>query len=613
MTDNLRGPPPGSVPISLGVRTSATIGLNTPSRARLFPRRSVTRFPRSTDRIVGVPAGPARAGRRRRAWRRRGRRAQVAAVATILGLLLVVTFIATYLTTTLPNQMQVNDLNHELQVEDELGALTAQLVAATQADAIGAQLSQPVALGSAGAPPFAGQDSGWTSTLPQGSGLAVHYTVLGQLAYLPPVGYPTGGASSSCTVTSTTLTCSTAGYNAHLNYSGNRAVYTISFALSGFAALNLSSNNSTVAYTATGSQNVYYQLIGNNNAVTVTSSSTGVTNLTVIGNSDTVTLGATATGNIVIHLYGNHDTVTFSTHTGTGTVKITEFGVYDQVAFTSVASTPAFAVWFTGFNATSPTSTLCPYANLSSTDAVTSFGSTTATLKETLNNSVAYYANQTVATGWTATYQNVPRTTCPYFAKAQIPVTNGATPGAGFAVHLVNTYAPSAEVAFDQGAIIYAQPGGNPAVFESPQMVVKVLNTTKGSSSWTNVTGVLFWIPEFVGTVPGESGVSTADLSFQLLGVQPVLVSNVTGLVTSAATPVTVTVTTPYAAAWLAFVNAHNWPFKASCTPVPPATSAVCNGPYTDYVGLGTVTFAIPTTSLITLGISVASFSVSII
>jgi len=523
-----------------------------------------------------------------------------------------VTFIATYLTTTLPNQMQVNDLNHELQVENELGQLSAQLVAASQAGAVGAQLSQPIALGSAGAPPFAAQDSSWTSTLPQGSGLSVHYTVLGQLAYLPPVGYPAGGTASSCTVTATTLTCSTAGYGPHLNYSGNSAVYTISFASSGFAALNLSSNSSTVAYTALGSQSVWFQLLGSSNTVTITTSSTGVLNLTVIGNSDSVSITDTAaSGNVVLHLYGNHDTVTFVSHTGTGTVKVTDFGVYDKVGFTSVTGTPAFAVWLSGFNATSPTSSLCPYANLSSTDSVTAFGSTTATLKETLNNSVGYYTNQTVATGWTSTYQNVPRTTCPYFTRAPIPVTNGLTPGAGFAVHMQNTYAPNAEVAFDQGAVVYAQGGGTPILFEAPQIVVKVLNTTKGSSSWSNVTGVLFWIPEFVGTVPGESGVATADLSFELLGVQPVLVSNITGLVTSPATPLQITVTTPYAAAWYLWVNDHNWPFKATCTPVAPAPAAVCSGPYQENLGLGTVTFSIPTTNLLNFGVSVASFSVA--
>jgi len=85
---------------------------------------------------------------RRRAWRRRSRRAQVSAVATILGLLLVVTFIANYIATTLPNTMGQNDLQHELQVENQVS-----------------QLSEPITLGSIGAPPFAAPDLGAISTL----------------------------------------------------------------------------------------------------------------------------------------------------------------------------------------------------------------------------------------------------------------------------------------------------------------------------------------------------------------------------------------------------------------------------------------------------------------
>ncbi|MGI0154840.1 MAG: hypothetical protein ACREDE_01715, partial [Thermoplasmata archaeon] len=104
-------------------------------------------------------------GRRRplRKWRLRGRRGQVAAVATILGLLLVVTFLANYLTATLPGQMSVNDLQHDVQVENQVGRLQALLAASVTSGAVGAQLSAPVTLGGAGQPPFAGADSGWVS------------------------------------------------------------------------------------------------------------------------------------------------------------------------------------------------------------------------------------------------------------------------------------------------------------------------------------------------------------------------------------------------------------------------------------------------------------------
>ncbi|HEV2449785.1 MAG TPA: hypothetical protein VGU43_05175, partial [Thermoplasmata archaeon] len=50
----------------------------------------------------------------------RSRRAQVSAVGTVLGLLLVTTYIAGYLATTLPSQMQELEFEHELQVENQL-------------------------------------------------------------------------------------------------------------------------------------------------------------------------------------------------------------------------------------------------------------------------------------------------------------------------------------------------------------------------------------------------------------------------------------------------------------------------------------------------------------
>ena len=80
-------------------------------------------------------------------------------MAVILGLLLVVTFIANYISTTLPSQMGQNDLQHEVTVQNQVAQLAALLQEVAKADAIDAQVSQPVTLGSTSAPPFAGQDS----------------------------------------------------------------------------------------------------------------------------------------------------------------------------------------------------------------------------------------------------------------------------------------------------------------------------------------------------------------------------------------------------------------------------------------------------------------------
>ena len=117
--------------------------------------------------------------RSHRNWRRRGRRAQVAAVATLLGLLLVVTFIANYLSTQLPDQMQANDLNHEIQVENQVGQYAALLQAVSAAHANGAQITQPISLGSAGVPPFAAPDPAYLSAPANGTWAYINYTLTG--------------------------------------------------------------------------------------------------------------------------------------------------------------------------------------------------------------------------------------------------------------------------------------------------------------------------------------------------------------------------------------------------------------------------------------------------
>ena len=131
----------------------------------------ITRLSRPPDgaRPPGPPPHRSRHARRSaRRWRRHGHRAQVSAIATILGLLLVVTFIANYLATTLPNQMEVNDLNHEVQVENQLGHLSRSLESISAGAMVGASFAQPIAMGSAGAPPFANPDGGSISSLQKG-------------------------------------------------------------------------------------------------------------------------------------------------------------------------------------------------------------------------------------------------------------------------------------------------------------------------------------------------------------------------------------------------------------------------------------------------------------
>ncbi|MGA8302136.1 MAG: hypothetical protein WB873_00325, partial [Thermoplasmata archaeon] len=207
---------------------------------------------------------------RLRKWRLRGRRGQVAAVATILGLLLVVTFIANYLTATLPGQMSVNELNHEIQVQDQVGRLQALLEAASSADAVGAQFTQPITLGGAGQPPFAGADS---ASIGPTSGLSFNLTfsLAGPLVYAPPTGgTPNSGIVGSCTLGAASLVC--AGTN-HVTYNFSAAVptnYAITSSGGGTYVINITdsgtsnASRSTVALTVSGALPFTTIILGSN-------------------------------------------------------------------------------------------------------------------------------------------------------------------------------------------------------------------------------------------------------------------------------------------------------------------------------------------------------------
>ncbi|MFZ3356263.1 MAG: hypothetical protein WA549_05835 [Thermoplasmata archaeon] len=86
--------------------------------------------------------------------RGRARRGQVSAVATVFGLLIVVTFISNFLLLQLPGEEANNEYNHLLQVENQLASLEAVLSAQVKQPGFGYTLTAPVTLGSQGVPPF---------------------------------------------------------------------------------------------------------------------------------------------------------------------------------------------------------------------------------------------------------------------------------------------------------------------------------------------------------------------------------------------------------------------------------------------------------------------------
>jgi len=543
------------------------------------------------SRIVRSPAG-ALAGRRSRAhssrsWRRRGRRAQVSAVATIFGLLLVVTFIANYISTTLPQQMTINDINRDLTTENEVGRLTALLQQAAAQSATGSQFSQPIVLGSQGEPPFAGPDNGAIGPLAGGASEALTFTLSGPFA-APYPGVPNSGSDKgcsisatykghatgiSCTVASTVVWNFSAGDGLHYYLNGTVAIGTIA---------NFSTNNSIVSIGSSGGAGSKIYIDGSNDTVYVNASVATSIAVTVVGNYDTLALGATAGAGYNILEVGSHDSISTSV-TGGGGLKLVGFGQYDSLTASGVYL--AIAVYYTGFNLFNPSTYQCPYANSALTNTV---GGTagTVTYNDTTYTNSGHTGN---ASGWTYNYNNPATSNCPFVTVAS---SSTLTLGSGFVVRLHNTYAPRAEVADDFGAVVFAQYGGIPVLIDPPPI----------SLVGTSIT---LWVPALENQIGDEAGTGTAALEFRLVSVQTS--SWPSGAYHFlAGSQVSLVVKTPYAAAWMQYFNASSsFAGDASCV----GTSHVCSGTYAPFGPLGTVTLSVPVTSVV---VEVATFSATL-
>ncbi len=238
---------------------------------------------------------------RTRNWRRRGRRGQVAAVATLLGLLLIVTFIANFLITVVPNQMQVNDLNRDIAVENQFGRLSALLSSAGAQGSAGMQIVQPLTLGSDSVAPWSAQDGSTVGSGRFGATASLSFGLLGASVYSPWPGPPQGGPAlpAGCTFTSGAhvgIACTAALSEVAYNFSGNAKAFTVTSTLAtGLYALNYSTNFSTISISATLGAKVDLGVYGSNDAVTLSVLGGTSFNVTLEGNNDYLNLGGTGT------------------------------------------------------------------------------------------------------------------------------------------------------------------------------------------------------------------------------------------------------------------------------------------------------------------------------
>ena len=542
-----------------------------------------------------VPRRAPRAARashaRMRAWRRRGRRAQVSAIAVLFGLLILVSMIGNYLTSQLPRLMQSNDLDHGLQVEDQVGRLAALIASAVAEAPVGTPVTQPVSLGSNGEPPVAGPDGATISPGRTGSGMAVSFNVVGPLSYNPPGGWSAGGGAFApgCFVSPagsqnpSTVIC---GGGVTLNHNFTNGSHLISVTGGAVLNLNFQSNYSTIVVMTTGNSTNTLTLVGNYDTFFVNTTGGTKAYITIVGNYDSLILPTTGGSTIHVLLVGNNDPITQGSKGGT-TVTVSAWGSEDSFNSTTTGGA-TIAVHYTGFNGSNASSPKCPYSNVSSSDTVSESSSGGGTFGVTYNNTV--YSGTGSSGGWTETWSKVSGLGCPFFTPVALPYRNsGATLGS-FVVHLHNLYAAEADVAFDSGAVVSAVAGGVPELVDPPLI--------------SNASGVLtITIPQFQGQFGAVRGTSTTVLAFRLASVQTiVLPANGFSLSSS----VNVTVTTPYWAAWMNYFHTlpRSWG-KVTCWPSPD-----CTGKFSFGSPMGNVTLLLSAPSLASLTVNVGTFAI---
>lgn len=432
----------------------------------------------------------------------RSRRAQVSAVGTVLGLLLVTTYIAGYLATTLPSQMQELEFEHELQVENQLGRLQAMLSAEVEAGGAHYPFTSPVTLGSGSVPPFGPPSTASIGADPGAISASFPFRVA-SLASNPPNWSATPTCPNGGSPCHGTLWDNVTGVpNSSYAFKFNGGAPTMN--------LNFTGNNDSITMEWLGKSangNVYAIFNGSNIHVTLDKGSSG----------------GGDTPNITVYFYGQHDVLEMD---------LSGAGMHASAAFygslnhfcpeVDLASTDAF-YW----NYSSPTTTVVNatwYNDVGVNDLhVLSLGS----------GSVLTFRNQSVIPGgcaWT-------------YATGSTFQPTGTS---GIRVHLNDRYLPSVDVAYDQGAVIVNNPGVG-SIMESPPDL-----TVNGSAAGYTVHLTLVNI---VGNGQfEEQGGMTAGVTARILSEDTFsVVSNPAQ--NHFLSPVFFNVSTPYPDAWSSYLS----------------------------------------------------------
>ncbi|HEY6238836.1 MAG TPA: hypothetical protein VIZ68_06600 [Thermoplasmata archaeon] len=450
-----------------------------------------------------------------RARRHRARKGQVAAVGTVLALLLIVTFLANYLVEQLPLQLTAAEFEHNLQVGNQVSRLQATILAQATHPGTGMSLSAPVTLGSSAVPPFGPPSASSISPDLAAVKSSASYSVGERFK-----AEPNWGAGSAC-LTGGAGTCVTAN------------------AVNSWNITNSNGTTRTITISAAATKNsLVYNITGNNDTINIAWSGVDTRAVTfIINGSDNIVnynkpaSDTTLAPNAQFLFYGQNDKFSFnpagSTSTGGGMKLLVQF-----------------------IGARSP---VCPFGNLSNTDKIGTLTSGGSNLNLTVIwwNAVGYRSiphAQTFPGGGakneTIHWSNQTGILGCAFTKT-FSTSYQVTYGSGILVRLFNRYLPQTDFAYDQGAVIERQLGGLPVMLSPPEFTIN--NIPSGFAAALTLVHV-------VGSLPTETGLTTAGVSTTILSATTFTVVNGagSGFLTSS---YFLNITTAYPKAWITYLN----------------------------------------------------------
>ncbi len=516
--------------------------------------------------------------------------------------------------------MALNDANHALTVENQLGHLAAVLDTLSGPRSSRVPVIQPISLGSDALPPFAGPDGSRITGVP-GQTTSAMSVGLYSISFNPPNGVvPFFYQNQSCKPNApfyNLWACTGANANVSWYYKSCLGLPSCVFIFNATGGatftLNYVLNNTSINVTAAGNGGGVQSIgiYGSHDNATLSVGGGTVENISIIGNYDNVTLFGTGNQNYNVLIVGNGDTFTANLKQGSSnTVRVNGWG-------TNLTTIPGaggnFNVYYTGFDLRTSNG-LCPMDDLAKTyDKVVQPLGTNNNGKGVVTFNDTSGGNSTVINGfWTEYFTNPISFPCIFYATFHATAVSGLLP-ASIVVDLQNRYAPYTEVALDQGAVVYAQAGAVPVLIDPPPVQYNPI------SRFATV-----WAPAFLTPVTTQQGTGTSVVTLNQFVSQNYSFPS-GGWLVNPTKPLRLSYQTPYYAAWMNYfcgnavyaksavlnLTVAGSPVSQNCTAFLNPVGGHANDLYTPYKPgglLGSVTVIVPARAVL---LKVSEYAVS--